>query len=150
MKRYEILKYKFTITLSYNMDNKYLDKANKYFTPKLTDRERAAFEAGVALGMILHQFRGIPIKYADEVEHLRKVIEYAVMSQPFKQNARVQINIDTSKLNVNDPYSYVTLDPKYLDVEVIVEYGRAFVKAKIRYIDEINYTLAYIEDIGEK
>ncbi len=126
------------------------DKASKYFTPKLTDRERAAFEAGVALGMVMHQFRGIPIRYVNEIEHLKKVIEYAITTQPFKRKAKVDIKIDPGSFNLNDPYSYVTLDPKYLDVELIVEYGKAFVKAKIRYINEIDYTLAYIEDIGEK
>ena len=132
------------------MSNNDMDKASKYFTQKLTDRERAAFEAGIALGMVMHQFRGIPIKYVDEIEYLKKVIEYAITSQPFKREAKVQVNIDMTKLNLNDPYSYVTLDPKYLDIEITVEYGKAFVKARIKYIDEINYTLAYIEDIGEK
>lgn len=132
------------------MNNNDTDKANKYFTPKLTDRERAAFEAGIALGMVMHQFRGIPIKYVDEIEYLKKVIEYAITSQPFKKEAKVQISIDTSKLNSNNPYNYVTLDPKHLDVEITVEYRKAFVKARIKYIDEIDYTLAYIEDIGEK
>ena len=126
------------------------DKAKKYFSPNVSDRERAAFEAGIALGMVLHQFRGIPIRYPEEVEHLKKVIEYAITAQPFKKFAKVDIKIDFSKINKSDPYSYTTLSPRDIDVTVVVEYGKAYVKARARYVEELNYTLAYIEDIGEK
>lgn len=132
------------------IDNSHADKARKYFSSKVTDSERAAFEAGIALGMVMHQFRGIPIKYADEVEHLERVIEYAIKSQPFKSDAKVNIKLNMNSLDMSNPYSYFTLDNKHLEVEVTVKYGKAFVKAKIRYIDELGYTLAYIEDIGEE
>ncbi|MCX8191821.1 MAG: dihydroneopterin aldolase family protein, partial [Nitrososphaerales archaeon] len=33
----------------------------KYFDQSLTDRERAIFEGGIALGALYHQFIGIPI-----------------------------------------------------------------------------------------
>ncbi len=125
------------------------DRAKEYFTPKITDRERAAFEAGIALGMVLHQFRGIPIRYSEEIEYLRKVIEMSIISQPYKLSANVKINVDLKDLDSKDPYRYITLKPENLEVEVIVRYGNAYVKAKMRYIDELKYTLAYIEDIGE-
>jgi len=124
------------------------DNAAKYFSPNVSDRERAAFEAGIALGMVIHQFSGIPIKFIEEVKLLEKVIEYAITSQPFKKKASVKINIDIP--NNSNPYRYTTLRSHHLDVSIVVEYGKAVVKAKLRYIPELNYTLAYIEDIYEK
>ncbi|MCG2867687.1 MAG: dihydroneopterin aldolase family protein [Vulcanisaeta sp.] len=126
------------------------DRAKRYFSTKVSDRERAAFEAGVALGMVLHQFRGVPIRYVEEVDYLRRVIEYAITSQPYKVKAQVNISIDSRDLGSKDPYQYVTLKPENLDVTVVVEYGSAYVKARLRYIDDLKYTLAYIEDIGER
>lgn len=124
------------------------DPAKKYFSPKVSDRERAAFEAGIALGMVLHQFRGIPVRFKEEVELLEKVIEYAVISQPFKKHAEVHISLD---IHDNDnPYHYVTLRSRDIDVKIVVEYGNAVVKARARYIPELDYTLAYIEDVYEK
>lgn len=124
------------------------DPAKKYFSPKVSDRERAAFEAGIALGMVLHQFRGIPIKFKEEVELIKKLIEYAVLSQPFKKHAEVDIAIELPE--VENPYSYTALKTKDIDVRVVVEYGKAVVRARARYVPELDYTLAYIEEIQEK
>jgi hypothetical protein len=124
------------------------DVASKYFSPKVSDRERAAFEAGIALGMVIHQFSGIPIRFAEEVKLLEKVIEYAIMSQPFKKKATVKINVDLP--SNGNPYNYSTLRSRNLDVLVVVEYGKAVVKARLQYIPELDYTLAYIEDVVEK
>ena len=124
------------------------DIASRYFSPKVGDRERAAFEAGIAIGMAIHQFIGIPIRFREEVKLLEKVIEYAIKSQPFKRHAEVKIHIDASESL--DPYNYTTLKSRDLDIALTVEYGRAIVRARLRYIPELNYNLAYIEDIEEK
>lgn len=124
------------------------DPAKRYFSPKVSDRERAAFEAGIALGMVLHQFRGIPIKFEEEVGLIKRLIEYAVLSQPFKTHAEVNISVDIP--SNSNPYSYITLKSRDIDVKIVVEYGRATVVARARYIPELDYTLAYIEDIDEK
>lgn len=125
------------------------DRARAYFSPKVSDRDRAVFEAGIALGMVLHQFTGIPIRFREEVELVKKVIEYAVRSQPFKREAHVEINID-EPIEAEDPYTYATLKSRHIDIAITVEYGRAIVRARARYIPELGYTLAYIEDIEEK
>lgn len=124
------------------------DAARRYFSSKVTDRDRAVFEAGVALGMVIHQFTGVPVRFREEVELLEKVIEYAVKSQPFKREARVRIGIDGLE-DSREPYRYTTLKSRNMDVEVVVEYGGAVVRARLRYIPELDYTLAYIEDISE-
>lgn len=124
------------------------DPAVKYFSPRVTDRDRAVFEAGIALGMVIHQFSGIPVKFPEQVKLLEKVIEYAIMSQPFKKKAAVKINIEIPRNK--GPYAYTTLRSRNLDVSIIVEYGKTIVKARLCYISELDYTLAYIEDISEK
>lgn len=125
------------------------DPAKKIFSPKVTDRDRAVFEAGIALGMAIHQFTGIPIRFKEEIELLKKVIEYAIKSQPFKREAYVDISID-EPLELDNPYSYTTLKSRHLSVSVVVEYGNVVIKARLRYVSELNYVLAYIEDIEEK
>ncbi|MEM1542159.1 MAG: dihydroneopterin aldolase family protein [Ignisphaera sp.] len=125
------------------------DTAKKYFSPKVSNRDRAVFEAGIAIGMAIHQFTGIPIRFREEVKLLEKVIEYAIMSQPFKKEAHVKLNIDVEE-NQKNPYSYHTLKSRNMDITVTVEYGDTIVKAKLKYVPELDYSLAYIEDIIEK
>jgi len=125
------------------------DPAKKYFSPKVTDRDRAVFEAGIALGMVIHQFTGIPIKFVEEIEHLKKVIEYAIRSQPFKIDADVRISIDIPQ-GVENPYRYETLKSRHLDITITTKYGKAKVRARLRYVPELDYTLAYIEDVEEE
>jgi len=99
--------------------------------------------------MVVHQFTGIPVKFVEEIEHLKKVIEYAIRSQPFKIDADVKISIDISQ-NTENPYRYETLKSRHLDITITTKYGRAKVKARLRYVPDLDYTLAYIEDIEEE
>jgi len=130
------------------MNEHSFDPAKIYFSPKVSERDRAIFEAGIALGMVIHQFTGIPIKFKEEVKLLEKVIEYAILSQPFKSEAKVNISIDIPK--DDNPYSYTTLKSRNLDVTIVTSYGKTKVKARLRYIPELDYNLAYIEDIIEE
>lgn len=124
------------------------DPAAKFFSPKATERDRAVFEAGVALGMVMHQFRGIPLKSNEDAELLERVIERAVRAQPFKESARVRIARRFCH-DPSNPYDYSTLKNSDLDVEVVVRYGGVVVRARARRVDELGFNLAYIEDICE-
>ncbi|MGB9827421.1 MAG: dihydroneopterin aldolase family protein [Thermosphaera sp.] len=124
------------------------DPARKYFHKDVTDRERAAFEAGIALGMVVHQFTGVPLRKRDDISILEKVIENAIKAQPFKIDAEVVINVDLK--NTDNPYDYTTLKTRNMNVKVTVKYGKAVVKAALRHIDELDYNLAYIEEIIEE
>ncbi len=130
------------------MSDELQDSAKKYFSQKVSERDRAVFEAGIALGMVIHQFTGIPIRFVEEVKYLEKVIEYAILSQPFKSEARVNISIDIPKSD--NPYNYVTLRSRNLDITITTRYGKTKVRARLRYIPELDYTLAYIDDIIEE
>jgi len=121
-------------------------KADSYFS--CSDSERAAFEAGVKMGTIYHQFVGVPLS-VENVETLEKAIEAGSRVQPFVE--RVRVRIDRSKLkSKRGQYDYVSLTGDMLDVTLVVKYKGARVKASMKLIKEMNYPLMFIEEIGKK
>jgi len=125
-----------------------LDPAAKFFTSKATERDRAVFEAGLALGMVVHQFTGVPLKSNGDAELLEKVIERSILAQPYRVKAKVSIYRRFNH-NPENPYDYTTLKTSDLNVLVEVKYGRVRVRAGLKHIEELNFNLAYIEDIEE-
>lgn len=123
------------------------DPTMRYFSPKVTPRERAVFEAGIALGMVVHQFTGVPIKNEEHARLLEKVIENSVKAQPFKTDARVKIAV--SRHREDNPFDYETVKARNMDVSIEVTYMGVKVRARLRHIPELDYNLAYIEDIEE-
>ncbi len=120
------------------------EKADSYFS--CSDAERAAFEAGIKLGTIYHQFVGVPLS-KENVETLEKAIEAGSLVQPFVEG--VKVKIDRSKLRTKrGRYDYVSLTGDMLDVELVVRYGKAKVRAAMKLVKEMNYPLMYIEEIG--
>ena len=117
--------------------------ADNYF--KCSDSERAAFEAGIKMGTIYHQFVGVPVS-ADSVETLEEAIEEGCRVQPFVES--VKVRIDRSKLKEKrGEFDYVSLVGDMLDVELTVCYGTSRVKARMQRIEEMNYPLMFIESI---
>ena len=120
-------------------------KADSYFS--CSDRERAAFEAGVKLGTIYHQFVGVPLS-SKNVETLEKAIEAGSRVQPFVED--VKVRIDREKLrSKHGVYDYVSLTGDMLDVTLIVKYKTARAEASMKFIKEMNYPLMFIRDITE-
>ena len=126
------------------------DVARKYFDARVTDRERAAFEGGIALATIYHQFVGTPISLkGNSIKALERAIEEAIKLQPYR--SKVKVKVDTSRLKQwrDTPYSYETLKGEHLNVEVETRYRSAKVKTKMRYIPELQYNLMYIQEISD-
>lgn len=119
------------------------DPTRAYFAG--TDRDRAAFEAGIKLGSILHQYVGIPVtrKNAATIE---RAIEAATRVQPLVEKVRVRI--DRSRLRIGGPYRYGVLSEDMLDVKVTVRSGDARAVGVLRFISELDYPLMYLSDIG--
>jgi len=118
-------------------------RADSYFS--CTDSERAAFEAGIKMGTIYHQFVGVPLS-ADNVETLEKAIEAGSMVQPFVEN--VKVRIDRSMLrSKRGQYDYFSLTGDMLDVKMVVKYKTARVKASMRFVKEMNYPLMSIDAV---
>jgi hypothetical protein len=123
------------------------DRARKYFDKSISDRERAIFEVGVALGSIYHQFTGTPICKDDELLlTLSRAIEKSMSIQPYREKVEVKIVFEEDKVKKHE-YDYTTLKGSNLDVKVIVRYGNARVIGRLRYIKEMDYNLMYVEKI---
>lgn len=124
--------------------NKDLEKS--YFCA-LTERERACFEAGIALGSIFHQFIGLPViadrAYLSRVENM---IEETASLQPYRSKVRVRIKSKRVKEN-QGLYGYATLGEKDVELYVEITYRRAKVEARMKYFEELKYPLMYIESI---
>lgn len=126
------------------------DPAKVFFHPSITDRERAIFEAGIALGALYHQFLGIPIAKKKEVlEAIKNVIEKTMTLQPFREKVEVSFNLAAIKGGVFSPYDYSSLKGEAIDVRVVVKYGSTRVKARMRYVEDLNFNLMYIEDVED-
>ena len=127
------------------MDDKKLKKdiAKKYFN--CTASERAAFEAGIKMGTIYHQFVGTPLSL-DNVEYLEKAIEESIKVQPFVKS--VKVRIDRSRITKNRGfYKYLTLHGDMLDIDLEVQYEDKIAVCKLEYIKEMDYPLMYIKEI---
>jgi hypothetical protein len=125
------------------------DKAKKYFTSKLTDRERAVFEAGIALGAIYHQLVGLPVKRDQKLLRLLgEALSQAFNLQPHRVKVKVSIEADKIKSGKDFYAGYEALKGEHLNVAVETVYGKAKVKARLKYIPEIDYPLMYVEEIS--
>ena len=96
-------------------------------TLMITDREKAAFEAGIKLGALYHQFVGTPVsrETADSVE---AAIEQAVSLQPCVTDVRVRLN---RGMMVSNRFGYSELAGKMLDAEVTTRVGTAVCRARL-------------------
>lgn len=126
---------------------KHLPEALRYFS-KLTDREHALFELGIALGAIFHQLLGMPIPL-DSVESLEEVFSKAFLRQPFREIVEIKIIKEKLMIGSRPPYDYGVITPSSLDVKVVVRYGDVKVSGRLKWIEELGYPLMYVEDIAE-
>jgi hypothetical protein len=120
----------------------------KYFHPSVTPRERAIFEAGIALGALTHQFIGTPISSDDAViTSLEDAISRVGMLQPYR--VKVEARIDRGALRTKQhPYDYEGLSDKQLRLRVDTRFGAARVRARMRFVVELHYPLMYIEYVS--
>ena len=98
----------------------------------ITDREKAAFEAGIKLGAIYHQFVGTPIA-RETAASVEAAIEQAVSLQPYVTNIRVRLNRD---LMVSNRFGYSELTGKMFDVEITTRVGETTCRARLRLEDD--------------
>jgi len=122
--------------------------ARKYFDKSVTDRERAIFEGGIALGATYHQFVGTPIAKKEEVlRSLEMAVSNVMALQPYKKSVKLRIDRSVLKGEKGNPYDYETLKGHHMDLEVVSEYGKSRVTLRMKYIPDLKYTLMYVERI---
>jgi hypothetical protein len=119
-----------------------------FFSPDLTDRERASFEAGIKLGALYHILCGIPIS-SDEniVKSVQNGIEAAISCQPYVKS--VKLNLDREKIigDKSTEFDYDEISGRIIRAELVIEYKTTKVVAKIDWIEDLQYPLMYIEKI---
>lgn len=115
---------------------------------KLSDREHAIFEAGIALGAIAHQLVGTPID-REKLREFEELMSRIFLVQPFRKSVKIRIREDRLTPGRVKPYQYSVITLESLDVSVEVEYGDARVVGKMNWIEELGYPLMWIEDVKE-
>ncbi|MHA1149118.1 MAG: dihydroneopterin aldolase family protein [Promethearchaeota archaeon] len=119
-----------------------------YFSPDLTDRERASFEMGIKLGALYHILCGIPVSSDPKVlNSIEKGIEASISCQPFVKS--VKVNLDPTKIkgNKSTQFDYDEITGRIIHAEIILIYNDIEVIAKINWIEDMEYPLMYITNI---
>ncbi len=120
------------------------DPTAKFF--RCTDRERAAFEAGIKLGAIYHQFVGTAVSRSSAAS-LERAIEGATRSQPHVVSVRARI--DRRRLQRSrGPYRYTSLTGEMFDVTVVTRVGHATATGRLRNIAGLEYPLMWVTLAG--
>jgi len=97
-----------------------------------TDRERAAFEAGIKLGALYHQWVGSPVSPAT-AGFLELAIERSVALQPAVES--VKVRLDRGLMSPNS-FGYSELAGLMFDVEVTTRVGKVRCRAGLSRTDE--------------
>ena len=122
------------------------DPAKKWF--RCSERERAAFEAGIKMGSIYHQYVGAPVNESN-VEALEEAIEAGVRVQPFVDDVRVRIDRSKIRAKRGAPYKYYSVTGEMLDVWLRVRYEGAIAECRMDYVPELRYPLMRIAELKE-
>ncbi|HIP84635.1 MAG TPA: dihydroneopterin aldolase [Methanothermococcus okinawensis] len=115
----------------------------KSYFKNLTPRERALFEGGITLGALFHQFIGTPVSLKNR-EILERAIEESMKNQPCVQDISVKIVGDLKE------EEYIPLDGSMLDVKLKTEVENTVAYLRLKYIEDLNYPLMYVEKIEER
>lgn len=110
------------------------------------DRERAAFEAGIKLGALYHQFVGTPLSL-DTIRGLERAIEESVSLQPYVESVKVRIDEGRVRERLNK-FGYCELEGVMLEVDLVIRYDGLIVRAGMR--EENGYPLMFLKEIREK
>ena len=121
-----------------------------FFSSDLTERERACFETGIKLGALYHILCGIPITKDEEVIHsIENGIETAISCQPYVQSVKIMLDREKILGDKSTEFNYDEITGKIIRAEIIIKYETIKVVAKIDWIEEMQYSLMYIEKIHE-
>ena len=102
-------------------------------------KEVAAFEAGIKLGALFHQFVGIPISF-DNVEIVEKAIESCVRLQPYVVEVEVKINREKLRERLSK-FGYCSLSGEMITARVKTRVGDAEAEAVLEWDEEKKYPL---------
>mgnify|MGYP003754496513 CR=1 FL=1 len=116
----------------------------KYFQ-NITSRERAIFEGAITMGALFHQFVGTPVSL-ESAHSLENAIKISLELQPCIVRVDIEINRDFLKKTENR-YQYLSLTGEMLDARVVSEYDGIKIAVRMKYIEDLEYPLMYVEEI---
>lgn len=102
-----------------------------------TKKEIAAFEAGIKLGAIYHQFVGAPVSI-ETAQSLEEAMQRSISLQPHVKKVEVRIDREMLKENV---FGYGELVGKAIFAEVEIEYDGETVRARLEYDRDLDYPM---------
>jgi dihydroneopterin aldolase len=110
----------------------------------ISDRERAAFEAGIKLGALYHQWVGTPVS-RESAHSLERAMENAHIQQPYV--TEISVGLD-QELMIPNSFGYSELGGLMLDVELTIRVNQASCHASLSREGE--YPMMRIEWIDEE
>jgi dihydroneopterin aldolase len=111
----------------------------------VTNRDNAAFEAGIKLGALYHQFVGSPVSI-ETADSLERAIQQSISVQPYVKSITVRIDRDMVKESLSS-FGYTELKGPMLSVAAVILYKGTEISVGIKYTD--GYPLMFIDEIGE-
>jgi len=115
---------------------------------KCTDRDRAAFESGIKLGSLFHQFIGAPVNL-DTAASLEEAMERCMSVQPCVIGSKVSLDRERIKSSM-DGYGYCAVDERMIKASVEVEYRGFRVEARLEWVEELQYPLMWIASVEKR
>ena len=123
-----------------------MDVDKEYFS-NITTRERAIFEGAISMGALFHQFVGTPFNKTN-IASLEKAMEESFALQPCIE--KVEVSIDLDRLdNAMTEFEYTSLSGDMLDVKIYSKVDDVLAVIRIKFIEELNYPLMFVEEIIE-
>lgn len=120
---------------------------DKEFFSNITSRERAIFEGAISMGALFHQFVGTPVNNQTK-KSLEDAMRNSLNLQPAIED--VEVNIDFTKLeDAMSEFDYTSLTGDMLDVKIHTKVDDVKAVIRIKFIEELNYPLMYVEDIKD-
>ena len=120
---------------------------NKEFFSNITSRERAIFEGAISMGALFHQFVGTPVNNQTK-KSLEDAMKNSLNLQPAIED--VEVNIDFTRLeDAMSEFDYTSLTGDMLDVKIHTKVDDVKAVIRIKFIEELNYPLMYVEDIKD-
>jgi hypothetical protein len=107
-----------------------------------TKNEIAAFEAGIKLGALYHQFVGAPVS-ARTARSLEQAMEESISNQPYVKSVKVKIDREMLQENV---FGYGELEGRMIKAEIFIDYGGAKVRARLEFDAKSDYPMMRLLD----
>lgn len=111
----------------------------------VTARDNAAFEAGIKLGALYHQFVGTPVSL-ETAASLEQAISASIGVQPYVKSITVSLDRKMIKESIS-AFGYTELKGPMLKVDAVIRYENYEAHVGIKYTD--GYPLMIIKEIEE-